>query len=130
MTPEQMIYIKSIDLVTTWHLLHENLENAAFYVNSLMKSNTPEDFKQNYWFATPGLPRDPQDHTPIQKLILKELQNLEELVKLNIQDDRESRKQTLTNFDWTNSMLQPEDISQIEDLLVEFHDVFARHRST
>ena len=59
---------------------------------------------------------------------MTELQNLQELEKLNPQDDPESRRQILTNFDWTDSMLQPEEIAKIEDLLVEFHDIFARHR--
>ena len=38
------------------------------------------------------------------------------------------RRQFLSNFDWTDSMLQPAEIARIEDLLVKFHDVFARHR--
>ena len=31
LTPEQMKYVKPIDPVTTWHLLQENSENAAYY---------------------------------------------------------------------------------------------------
>ena len=34
----------------------------------------------------------------------------------------------LTNFDWTDSMLQPAELARIEDLLVEFHEIFARNR--
>ena len=34
----------------------------------------------------------------------------------------------MTNFDWTDSTQQPNEIARIEDLLVEFHDIFARHR--
>ena len=30
--------------------------------------------------------------------------------------------------DGTDSMLQPAEIACIEDLLIEFHDIFARHR--
>ena len=60
--------------------------------------------------------------------ILSELINLQELEKLNPQDDTESRRQFLSHFDWTDSMLQPAEITRIEDLLVEFHDIFARHR--
>ena len=59
---------------------------------------------------------------------MPELINLRELEKLNPQDDPESRRQFLSNFDWTDSMLQPAEIARIEDLLVEFHDIFARHR--
>ena len=59
---------------------------------------------------------------------MSELLNLQELEKLDPQGDPESRRQFLTNFDWTESMLQPADIARIEDLFVEFHDIFARHR--
>ena len=123
LTQERMKYVESIDLVTTWHLL-----NAAHYASSLIKSTKPEDFRENYWFPTPEDPGDPQHHTPIQKRILSDLINLQELEKFNPQDDTESRRQFLSNFDWTDSMLQPAEIARIKDLLVEFHDIFARHR--
>ena len=128
LTPEQMKYVKPIDPVTTWHLLQDNPENAAYYASSLIKSTKPEDFKENYWFPTPEDPGYPQHHTPIQKKILSELINLQEVENLNPQNDSESRRQFLSNFDWTDSMLQPAEIARIEDLLVEFHDIFARNR--
>ena len=92
LTPEQMKYVKPIDPVTTWHLLQDNPKNAAYYASSLIKSPKTEDSKEK--------------HTPIQKRILSELINLQELEKLNPQDDFESRRQFLSNFDWTDSMLQ------------------------
>ena len=128
LTPEQMKYVKPIDPVTTWHLLQANPENAAHYASSLIKSTRSKEVKENFWFPTPEDPGDPHHHTPIQKRILSELVNLQELEKLNPQDDPESRRQLLSNFDWTDSMLQPAEIACIEDLLVEFHDMFARHR--
>ena len=48
-------------------------------------------------------------------------------VTKNLQD-RESRRVFLSNFDWKDSMLQQHEIKQIEDLLVEFFDIFAHHR--
>ena len=66
----------------------------------------PEDFKENYLFPTPEDPGNPQQQTPIQKPTLKEIQNLQELETLNPQDDHESRRQLLTNFGWSDSMLQ------------------------
>ena len=48
--------------------------------------------------------------------------------QLNPHDDAESRRKFLSNFDWKDSMLQQHEIRQIETLLVEFHDIFARHR--
>ena len=47
---------------------------------------------------------------------------------MNPQDGPESRKQFLAHFDWTDSTLNPAEIVQIEELPVEFHDIFARHR--
>ena len=123
-----MKYVKPIDPVTTWNLLQDNPESAAFYVSSLINSSKPEHFQEEYWFQTPEDPGDPQKHTPIQKRFLTELQNLQELEKLNPQNDPEYRRQVLNNFDWTYSMLQREKISRIEDLLVEFHDILARQR--
>ena len=128
LTPEQLKYVKPIDPVTTWHLLQDNPENAVYYASSLIKSPKAKDNSENYWFPTPEQPGDPQTHTPIQQRILKEFRNLQELEKLNPQDDLESRKQFLANFDWADSTLNPTEIAQIEELLVEFHDIFARHR--
>ena len=62
------------------------------------------------------------------KKILKELRKLDEIEKLNPQDNADSRQKFLSNFDWKDSMLQQHEIKQIESLLVEFHDIFARHR--
>ena len=108
--------------------MQDNSENAAYYASSLIKSINPEDFKENYWFPTPEDPEDPQQHTPIQKRSLSELIDLQEVEKLNPQDDTESRRQFLSKFDWTDSMLQHTEIARIEDLLVKFHDIFEKHR--
>ena len=91
-----MKYVKSIDPVTTWHLLHNN---AAYCASSLVKSTKPKDFKEDYWFPTPEEPGNPQHYTPIQKWILSELLNLRELEEINPQDDPESRSRFLNNID-------------------------------
>ena len=48
--------------------------------------------------------------------------------KLNLQDYAESGRKFLSNFDWKDSMLQQHEIKQLEALLVQFHNIFARHR--
>ena len=128
MTPEQMKQVRPIDPVSTWHLLNENEEGAVHYISSLLKANRNNDQYEQYWFPTPENPGDEASHTPIQKRILRELRNLQETESLNPQEDKESRQKFLNNFDWKNSMLQQHEIKQIEALLVEFHDIFARHR--
>ena len=56
---------------------------------------------------------------------LVELQTLE---KLNTQDDEQSRKTFLDNFDWSDTTLTLFERQKLEELLVEFHDIFPRHR--
>ena len=48
MTPEQMKYVKPIDAVTTWHLLQDNPENAAYYASSLIQSTRTGEDQENY----------------------------------------------------------------------------------
>ena len=68
-----------------------------------------------------------REHTPIQTRILYEIRDLEQLENLNPLENTDSRKQFLTNFDWTDSTLQLDAKQLVENLLVEFHDTFARH---
>ena len=100
-----MKYVKHINPVTTWHLLHDKSENAAHYESSLIKSTKPEDFKENYRIPTPEDPGEPQHHTPIPKRTWSELRNLQELKKLNPQDNLESRQQFLSNSSLTGRTL-------------------------
>ena len=76
----------------------------------------------------PENPGNPEEHTPIQKRILRELQALRDLETLDLTKDTESRAKFPENSDWKNSTLTPEDKEKIEDLLLEFHDIFARQR--
>ena len=73
-----MKYVKPTGPVTTWHLLQDNPENAAYYASSLIKSKKPAEFTENYWFPTPEDPGDPQHHTLIEKRTLSEILNLQE----------------------------------------------------
>ena len=128
MTPEQMKYVKPIDPASTWHLLQNDQEQAAHYISSLIKTNRNPQNSESYWFPTPENPGNPEEHTPIQKRILRELQALQDLETLDPTSDAESRAKFLENFDWKDSTLTPEEKEKIEELLVEFHDIFARHR--
>ena len=93
-----------------------------------MKRSKTDEVNENYWFPTPQNPSIERDYTPIQTGILNELRELEQLEQLNPLEDTNSRGQFLFNFDWTNSTIQLDAKQAVEDLLVEFHDAFARHR--
>ena len=49
--------------------------------------------------------------------------------KLNTKDDIESRVEFLQRFDWTDILLTEAEKQAVEDILVEYHDIFARHRT-
>ena len=47
---------------------------------------------------------------------------------MNPHDNESSRKAFLSNFDWSDTTLDLEEQQEIEEILIEFHDIFARHR--
>ena len=128
LTPEQTKHIRPVNPTSVRHLLNNNHDDAIHYINSLLKTSKPDEVNETYWFPTPQNPGNEKEHTPIQTRILKELRELEQLEKLNPLEDTDSRNQFLSNFDWTDSTLQPDAKEAVENLLVEFHDIFARHR--
>ena len=48
--------------------------------------------------------------------------------KLNPKDDIKSGKRFPATFDWTNTLLTENEKKAIEEILVDYHDIFARHR--
>ena len=98
------------------------------YLNELLRTNKSEQQDNTFWFPTPENPGKPEDHTPIQTRILKELIELEDKEKLNPQESTEFRHKFLKRFDWTDTLLTETEKQAIEDILVEYHDIFARHR--
>ena len=103
-------------------------ETTEVYINELLKVPQPNEEQKTYWFPTPEDPGDPTTYNPIQQRIYDELLELRELEKLNPHDNETSRTQFLSNFDWSDTTLNPDERQEIVEILVEFHDIFARHR--
>ena len=98
------------------------------YLNDFLRTSKPEQQDNTFWFPTPENPGKPEDHTPIQTRILNELNELKDKKKLNPQESSESRNKILKRFYWTDTLLTETEKQAIEDILVEYHDIFARHR--
>ena len=128
LTPEQTKHIRPVNPTSVRHLLNNNHDDARSYINSLLKTSRTDEVNETYCFPTPKNPGNEKEHTLIQARILNELRELEQLEKLNPLETTESRNQFLSIFDWTNSTLQPNAKQANENLPVEFHDIFARHR--
>ena len=108
--------------------MKNNHDDAIHHINSLLKTSKVDEINEIYWLPTPQKPDNEKEHTPIQTRILNELLELEQLEQINPLEDTNSRDQFLSNFDWTVYTLQVDAKQAAEDLLVEFHDIFARHR--
>ena len=128
LTPEQTKYIRPVNPTSVRHLLNNNQDDAIHYINSLLKTTKTDEINEAYWFPTPQNLCNEKEHTPIQTRFLNELRELEQLDNLNPLEYTNSRDQFLSNFDWTVSTLQLDAKQAVEELLVEFHDIFARHR--
>ena len=61
------------------------------YLTELLRTNTPDQQNNTFWFPTPKNPGNIKGHTPNQTRILKELRELQEKRKLNPKDEIESR---------------------------------------
>ena len=126
-TPEQSKHIKPVDMTILSLIPHGDPDLTA-YLNALLRTNKPEQQNNTFWFSTPKNPGKPEDHTPIQTRFLKELNEFKDKEKLNPQEGTESRKKILKRFDWTDTLLTETEKQAIEDILVDYHDMFARHR--
>ena len=126
-TPEQSKHIKPVDMAILSKIPQGDPDLSA-YLNELLRTSKPEQQDSTFWFPTPENPGKPEDHTPIQTRILKELNELKDKEKLNPQESTEARNKLLKRFDWTDTLLTETEKQAIEDILVEYHDIFARHR--
>ena len=126
-TPEQSKFIKPVDMAIL-SMVPQGDPDLVTYLTELLKTNKPDQQNNTFWFPTPENPGNTEDHTPIQTRILTELSELQRREKLNPKDDSESQTEFLKGFDWTDTLLTEIEKQAVEDILVEYHDIFARHR--
>ena len=126
-TPEQSKIIKPVDMAIL-SMIPEGDPDLVTYLTELLRTNKPDQRNNTFWFPTPENSGNKEDHTPIQTRILTELCELQRKEKLNPKDDSESRTEIFKRFDWTGTLLTETEKQAVEDILVEYHDIFARHR--
>ena len=126
-TPEQSKFIKPVDMAIL-SMIPQGDPDLVTYLTELLRTNKPDQKNKTFWFPKPENPGNTEDHTPIQTRILTELRELQRREKLNPKDDSESRTEFLKRFDWTDTLLPETEKQAVEDILVEYHDIFARHR--
>ena len=124
--PEDTKQIRPIDVAALNTL--QDPDDAHMYVNELMKSTNNEQNDDNLWFPTPENPGNEEEHAPIQRRILNEIRELMRKEQLDPTKDQESRNEFLNMFKWEGSQIEGDDRKQLEQTIVEYNDIFARHR--
>ena len=109
-------------------MIPEGDPDLTTYLSDSLRTNKPKQQNNTFWLPTPETPGKTEDHTPIQTRNMKDLRELQKIKKLNPNDDVESRIELLKRFDWTDTLLTETEKHAVENILVEYHDIFARHR--
>ena len=126
-TPEQSMFIKPVDMAIL-NMIPEGDPDLNTHLNELLRTNEQDQQINTFWFPTPEKPGNTKEHTPIQTQISKEMCELQQKEKLNPKVDIESRIEFLKRFDWADTLLTEKEKQAVEDILVEYHDIFAGHR--
>ena len=126
-TPEQSKHMKPVDMAII-SMIPQGDPDLTAYLKEHLRTNKPEQQNNTFWFPTPETHGKSEDHTTIQTRILKETIELRNKEKLNPQESRKSRNKYLKRFDCTDTLLSETVIRAIEDILVDYYCIFARHR--
>ena len=125
-TPEQSNFIKPVDTAVL-SMIPEGDPDLTTYLSQLLGTNKSKKQSNTFWFPTPINLGNIEDLTPIQTRILEELHELQEKEKLNPKDEVESRIRFLEQFELTDTLTETAKHAA-ENILVEYHDIFPRHR--
>ena len=123
-TSEQSKHIRSVDMAIL-SMIPQGDPDLTAYLNDFLRTNEPEQQDSTFWFPTPEKPGKPEDHTPIQTRTLKELNELKDQKKTQSTRKHRISKQISIEID---TFLSETEKQAIEDNLVDYHDIFARHR--
>ena len=126
-TPERSKFVKPVDTAIL-SMIPEGDPDLIIYLTQLFRTKKPDQNNNTFWFPTPENPDNAENHTPIQPRTPTEFCQLQRREKLNPQDDIELRMEFLKQFDWTDTLLTRTEKQAVKDILVEYHDIFARHR--
>ena len=128
LTPDQAQYLAPIDPSVAERaagLPDEYFSKEEF--NQLICSKTTEE-ESKHWFPTPENCKDPSTLSGPMLRIYNELVKFKEAEKLDPNKSAEMRAEYLGKFNWEGTILNAQERARLEELLVEYNDIFSRHR--
>ena len=123
LTPNQANYIHLIEP----SIISSIIENKIFKENNTTGCRT-WIATENFWFPTPRSCHDKSKLKGVWKIIYDTIVKLRQDEKLDPTVDKESRTKFCSKSDWTDSIFSHEQKKLVENLLVKYHKIFARHR--
>ena len=93
-----------------------------------LNQTRPKPEYEKLWFPTPETCDSPSKLSPLQRDIYDQILHFQNLEKIDPKNNAKDRDLFLEKFGWQNSVLTFEQKCQVEELLVEFSDIFAKHR--
>ena len=123
-TPHQAANITPMP-VEHLKLITDHPEDAAAVINQLFVNS---EMKPTKWYPTPETCSEPDKLKRIERRIFDKIVALRELEKLDPLRSHDERIKVLQNFKWDKSLLSSSQQTQVEELLVKYNSIFARHR--
>ena len=81
------------------------------------------------WFPTPETCNDFSNLTPLQREVFDQILQLQREEKLDPKNNEADKLEFLKKSSWDTCVLNADQKRQFEEFLIEYHDVFAKHRS-
>ena len=126
-TPEESKFNKAKDAAILTMTPEADLDLTT-YLSDLLRSNKQEQQCNTFWFSTTEKPGKTEDHLPIQTQILREMHDSKDNEKSILKDDKKSRTEFLQRNESTDTQLTEVEKQAVDDLPIEYHDIFARQK--
>ena len=111
----------------------DDIENGLNQLIQMESSNEeskkcPKPEYAKLWFPTAETYPNPQLLPPLQREILDQIQHFQGLEKIDPKANEVHKQTFLVNFKWEKSVLTNDQKVEVQILLTEFCDIFAKHR--
>ena len=123
LTPKQAEYLQPINPQLLSNYFNQNI-NALIQDSEIKVSPSTDEL----WFPTPENCSNPETLTGVEKRIYDEIVQLKKEEKLDPISNALDKQKFLAQFPWKNSVFNSEQRRTVENLLLDYHHIFARHR--
>ena len=128
-SPEQTNYLLPVEpAILAQQKFHKHTSQLLKDNNYNRQHRVKAQQSETFWLPTTETRERPDKLNGIEKTTFLQLQENREKEKLKHFSSNEDRVKFLKQILWESTLLTIEEKTQVEEFLVEYHDIFARHR--